>query len=264
MPRFHRRTTCLTIAAVVLAGCNDAAPLAAVADTPPRHAADLSLVLPEGDALKGQYIDGGTTATPLSPNGGPGDIASRDSSPAGARTTFASQADDNAIITNATTKAFFMKANGGTVAVGEGYMQFFATNAENRTGVSVSTPSGGLLNATQTGGFSQIIPTWQTLVTYARLPLTGDCGYSVLASTDHRAWQTFPFPPFSVFGNAVANSYSGLESLPACPTGIAITGTGGEGDSRITDSQWQICYWLVWYDSTGVELYREFLYCTTL
>lgn len=260
-----RRLASITPLVVALAGCSDSAPLASAVDAHARTAGDLPLVVPATSALTSRSLDGGSVVTAL------------DSQPASSRVTpsfgssfdsvsvFSSEFTDAAIIQYPTTRAYFMRANGATVAIGEGSMRFFANRAEQSVSVTVSTPSGGLLNATQLDAFSATIPAWYDMVTYARIPLAGDCGYSVTAATNHKAWHRFPFPPFTEFGHDFALSMAGLDQLPACPTQIkTTTGTGGEGDSRITDSQWQICYWLVWYDSNGVELWRDFLYCTTL
>lgn len=262
---YFRRLASMTSLAVALAGCSDSAPLAAAVDVPARSATDLPLVVPVTSVLTTRSLDGGST------------VAAVDSLPAPSRATrslgssfdslsvASSEFTDAAIIQYATTRAYFMRANGATVAIGEGSMRFLANRAEQAVSVTVSTPSGSLLNATQFDAFAATLPAWYDMVTYARIPLAGDCGYSVTASTNHKAWHRFPFPPFTEFGHDFALSMSGLDQLPACPTQIkTTTGTGGEGDSRITDSQWQVCYWLVWYDSNGVELWRDFLYCTTL
>lgn len=264
IPSFRRLASIASLAAA-LAGCSDSAPIASAVSAPARAATDLQLVIPASGVLTSRRLDGGSTVTLL------------DSQPASSRVTrslgsgfdsvatFSSAFTDAAIIQYPTSRAYFMSANGSMIAIGEGSMRFLANRAEQAVSVSVSTPTGSLLNATQFDAFAASLPAWYDMVTYARVPIAGDCGYSALASTTHKAWHQFPLPPFTEFGHAFASSMSGADQLPACPTQIkTTTGTGGEGDSRITDSQWQICYWLVWYDSNGVELWRDFLYCTTM
>lgn len=265
MTHTPRRFACLVILCTAVAACGDRAPLASVVDRNPGVATPLQFTLPTDDVLAAGRLDGGSRVTPLDASPVPNGTSRLGDAATGSPTAYASTTAEQSIIRNPRTRAFFMKANGATVAVGEGYMEFFATRAEQSTNVSVSTTSGGLLSATQQDSFGQPFPLWDTMVTYARIPLSRDCGYNVIASTNHKAWQAFLLPSFSEFGHTYATTYSGLDQLPACPTTIqTTTGTGGEGDSRIVDSQWQVCYWLVWYDTNGVELWRDFLYCTAI
>ncbi len=259
-----RRLACVVAATTVGAGCSERTPLASLTIPSPRSATDLPLVIPSGDLLATPRLDGRTIVTPFDSSRIPAGAGSGRQVTADGHTSTASTSDDWAIIRNQRSRAYFTQGNGVTVAGAEGSMDFFGTHGENHTTISVSTPSGSLLSASNTGKYSQPLPWWNTLVTHALLPLAGNCGYNALASTNHRAWQFILLPPFHTVGDAYEDSHSSPLPLPACPTGIDITNTGGEGDSRITDAQWQICYWLVWYDSNGVELWREFMYCTAL
>lgn len=259
------RLACVAAVAGVVAACADTAPLPTSLDRPAQTAVDLQLTIPSANAGTARHIEGGSVITVLdsqpSATRGPRTLASRIGSASMAASEFA----DAAVIFWAETKSYFTRANGTTVALGEGGMEFLANRAEQAVNLTVTTPAGSLLSGMQVESFSTALPVIARLYTYARIPVASDCGYGAMASTNHKAWHKFPLPPFTEFGHEYATTMSGLDQLPACSTQIkTTTGTGGEGDSRIIDSQWQICYWLVWYDSSGVELWREFLYCTTM
>jgi len=258
-----RRLACVATVAVISAGCSERAPLASPTIPSPHSATDLPLVIPRGDLLATPSVDGRTVVTPYDSSRIPDLAAFGSSGSTAGHTSMANSADGWAMIRFPRSTAYFTQSNGVTVAGGEGSMDYFGTGGQNTTSVTLSTPTGSLLSATKIGMNSQPLPWWNTLVTHTLIPLPGSCGYSAMASTAHRAWQHVPFPPFTVFGEAYENSQSSPESLPSCPVMVPVTGIGGQGDSRITDSEWQICYWLVWYNSSGVEVLREFLYCTT-
>lgn len=265
MSSITRRVACVAAVAVIGIGCSERTPLASPTIASLNSATDLPLIIPSSDLLATPRVDGRTVVIPFDSSRVRDGAADRGTATAAGHTGAANVSEDWAIIRYARSRAYFTQANGVTVAGGEGSMDYFGTHGQNATTVTVSTPTGSLTSATKTGSHSEPYPWWNTLVTHALVPLAGNCGYVAMASTNHKAWQLFPLPPFSVFGEAFDDSNSSPESLPACPTQIkTTTGTGGEGDSRITDSQWQVCYWLVWYDSNGVELWRDFLYCTTL
>lgn len=231
-------------------------------------AVPLQFTLPNAAALSAPRIDMRVSSRPVSRPHDLGGNATTSSLTAVGSTATTAGLSEPVTIRGPETKAYFYPYNGGYVAIAEGYMTYFGNRAQHTTSATVATPSGSLLNATEITADSHLLPLWRGFQSFARIPIVGNCGFSVMGSTAHKAWYQSPFPGTDVsseFATAHEHSSSALQTLAPCPPQIkTTTGTGGEGDSRLTDTSWTICYWLVWYDGTGAEISRELLYCRPL
>ena len=168
---------------------------------------------------------------------------------------------------NEKTIAGFGSRNGQPTAWGQGLMDFYGNRARQEVKLSVLWNGSSIVDESGVTSASYFLPWSYSFSSSVNIPVDRACGYEDRASTLHRAWHQMPIPgPWGgEFGIDEKPSSSDLIEQPACRAETkSETRTGGEGDSRIIDSHWQICYYVAWYDQNNVEIAREYLYCTAI
>lgn len=159
----------------------------------------------------------------------------------------------------------FFDYQGGSNALGEGIMEYFASHARQIIGVTVF--KGGQQVGTGRGVQEKphFLPYFYSLASSAYVPLGASCGFEVNATTQHEAWHQVPIPgPWSgEWMKNVTTSYSQQTRQPQCTREERDVLEGGPGgDSRIHQDEWMLCRFEFWYNQYGKEIYRRLLYCT--
>lgn len=248
---------CARLACLILvAACGDAPTLV-------EKASSLQFVLPSSDSYDKPPVDTSSRIVPLDSREllGASDGARMSNVTANATT------DVSPLLRNLRTTASFGMGPATPFALVEGTMEFLGTSGEQTVFAELLTLGGELLTRTQVFYQSGIAFQWYQMSSQVRIQLSANCGYALTGQTGHKAstntQSAFPYLPPTIL--TVADNSNGNQSkLEPCKSTIeTVTGTGGQGDTQITQS-WYLCTWSVWYDAGGVEIRREFLGCVPI
>lgn len=160
----------------------------------------------------------------------------------------------------------FMSSGTTSIVWWQAIMDFLGNKARQTTSLSLYRQGAPVPLTPFVEEESWLLPGWYNYYVNSQLHLRESCGHTAQSMTQHRAWSQnqLPVPPNNEFLVAETGSNTPVRDQGACDVRVEPEQTpqgGGHAGGKSTD-EWYVCWWEVWYDRSGREVYRRSLGCT--